>query len=342
MNVKFFLTLKCASRTAFASLILLVLATSCAPRDNRVITGSTMGTYFRVETICDQSLDEAAITRELERLTLIFSTYQDDSELSKINKNTSVEWIPVSTEFLTVTSHARRIFVASQGAFDPSVGTFVERWGFGNSTPVQLPTREEINEMRLQIGFGHLEIREVPAAIKKNLVDLRIDYSGIAKGFAVDALAARTLDLDCEDFLIDIGGEVRVNGSNASGTPWRVGIENPQDPLQVLGYLELSTGAVATSGTYRNIKTYGDEQFSHLIDPIDGRPVDHELLLVSVYAEEATTADAWATALAVKGIEASLELINRWRLSALLVERKSSGDLEMYRFGDFETAFEAL
>ena len=301
-----------------------------------------MGTYFRVETICDRSLEEVAITQELERLTLIFSTYRDDSEVSIVNANTSVEWIPVSSEFLSVTSHARRIFIASQGAFDPTVGTFVERWGFGTTTPTDFPSSHEIDEIRMQTGFGHIEIREVPAAIKKNLVDVRIDYSGIAKGFAVDALADRTSSLGCEDFLIDIGGEVRVSGLNLSGSSWRVGIENPIEPDEVLGYLELSSGAIATSGTYRNIKTVAGEQLSHLINPIKGRPVDHELVLVSVYAEEATTADAWATALAVSGLEASMELIDRWRLSALLVERTSLGELKMYRFGDFETAFEEI
>ena len=301
-----------------------------------------MGTYFRVETVCNQTVDESSITQELERLTLIFSTYRDDSEISKVNNNSSTEWIPISSDFLSVTSHASRIFVASQGAFDPTVGAFVERWGFGSSNPENLPSAEEIRDIRMRTGFRNLEIREVPAAIKKNQVDVRIDYSGIAKGFAVDTLAKLIFDLECEDFLIDIGGEVRVSGSNAAGTPWRVGIENPQEPDQVLGYLELTSGAVATSGTYRNIKTIGAEQLSHLIDPIDGRPVDHELLLASVYAEEATIADAWATALAVEGIEASMELINRWRLSALLIERKSTGALRIHRFGDFETAFETL
>ena len=301
-----------------------------------------MGTYFRVETVCNQSLDESAILNELERLTLIFSTYQDDSEISEVNADTSGEWVSVTPDFLTVASHARRIFVASQGAFDPTVGTFVERWGFGSATLDARPSAQEITDIRLRTGFNHIEIREVPAAIRKKTDNLRLDFSGIAKGFAVDTLAELTLDLECEDFLIDIGGEVRVNGSNASGTPWRVGIENPLEPDQVLGYLELSSGAVATSGTYRNVKTIDGEQLSHLIDPTVGRPVDHELLLASVYTDEATTADAWATALAVRGIEAGMELIDRWRLSALLVERTSTGELEIYPFGDFETAFEAL
>lgn len=328
---------KVLALTALASLVM-----SCAPRDTRVITGSTMGTYFRVETICDQSLDESVISRELERLTQIFSTYRHDSEISDVNNDETGEWISVSPDFITLTSHARRVFVASQGAFDPSVGWFVERWGFGSATTESVPSSKEIYDIRIHTGFNHIEVREIPSAIKKNLINMRLDYSGIAKGYAVDQLADMISELECEDFLVDIGGEVRVNGANLSGEPWRVGIENPQEPDQVLGYLELSSGAIATSGTYRNVKTVDGEQLNHLIDPISGRPVDHELLLASVYAEEAATADAWATALAVKGIEHSMDLINRWRLSALLVERTSAGELVMYRFGDFETAFEAL
>ncbi len=329
-------------RNAFLLVTFALLVSSCAPRDNRVITGSTMGTYFRVETVCDQSLDESEITQELDRLTLIFSTYRDDSEISKVNSDTSENWISVSPDFLAVTSHARRIFVASQGAFDPTVGPVVERWGFGATDLDAPPSAEEVVSLRMRTGLNHIEIREMPPAIRKNLVDTRIDYSAIAKGFAVDRLAELTLKLECENFLVDIGGEVRVNGTNRFGELWRIGIENPNDPDDVLGYLERGSGAVATSGTYRNVKTIDGEQLSHLMDPISGRPVDHEILLASVYTEEATTADAWATALAVKGLEASADLISRWRLSAMLVEESSTGELIIHRFGDFETAFEAL
>ena len=329
-------------RSAFLLATFTLLVLSCAPRDNRVITGTTMGTYFRVETVCHQSLDESEIAQELERLTLIFSTYRDDSEISRVNSDRSENWISVSPDFLAVTSHARRIFVASQGAFDPTVGPVVERWGFGAADPEGLPSDDEVAALRMQTGLNHIEIREMPPAIRKNLVDTRIDYSAIAKGFAVDRLAELTLKLECENFLVDIGGEVRVNGTNRSGELWRIGIENPKDPNQVLGYLERDSGAVATSGTYRNIKTIDGEQLSHLMDPVSGRPVDHEILLASVYAEEATTADAWATALAVKGLEPSMDLISRWRLSAMLVETSSTGELIIHRFGDFETAFEAL
>ena len=301
-----------------------------------------MGTYFRVETGCHEALDEASIVAELDRLTLIFSTYRDDSEISKVNAHDTNEWLSVTPDFLTVTIHARRIFVASQGAFDPTVGSLVDRWGFGNANPDSLPTSAEVDDMRLRLGFNHLEIREITPAIRKNLTSTRLDYSGIAKGFAVDRLAELTSELECENFLVDIGGEVRVEGENASGEPWRVGIENPLEPGLILGYIERNTGAIATSGTYLNTRTVEGEQLSHLIDPRRGRPVEHELLLASVYAEDAMTADAWATALAVSGLETGMELISRWRLSALLVEQKSGGDLKLHQFGHFVTSFESL
>lgn len=318
------------------------LVPSCTPRDYQVITGTTMGTYFRVETLCNQSLTESEIVEELDRLTMIFSTYRNDSEISRLNSDTSGNWIAVSPDFVEVTAHARRVFVASQGAFDPTVGPSVDRWGFGPSSRDDLPSAEEVSNLQMRTGLHHVDHREMPPAIKKNLVGLEIDYSAIAKGFAVDQLAELTLKRSCEDFLVDIGGEVRVNGTNSSGSPWRIGIENPQDPSQVLGYLERSSGAVATSGVYRNVKTIDGAQLSHLINPITGRPVNHAIVLASVYAEEATTADAWATALAVKELEAGMDIINRWRLSALLVERSTSDELIIHRFGEFETAFETL
>ena len=298
-----------------------------------------MGTYFHVETVCEQSLEESQVTVELDRLTKIFSTYQPDSEIAAVNSRESDMWIPVSADFLTVALQARRIFVASQGAFDPTVGGFVERWGFGPTSHSEAPAASELDAMRMQSGYRHIEIREMPPALRKNLNETRLDFSGIAKGFAVDQIAAQIGALDCENFLVDIGGEVRAEGSNERNTRWRVGIENPLDPGQIVGYLQIGTGAVATSGTYRNTRTIDGSEFSHLIDPITGRPIDHEVVLASVYSEEATTADAWATALAVAGLELSLELIDRWRLSAMLIEQDSRGNLTMHRFGEFDRAF---
>ena len=309
--------------------------------DNRVITGSTMGTYFRVETNCDENLDETAIVTELDRLTLIFSTYREDSEISRVNNGNVGVWHTVDADFVEVAMRAQRVYVASGGAFDPPVGELVERWGFGVTEQDSVPLPAEIREIRGKVGYEHVESRSLPPAVKKH-VDIRLDFSAIAKGFAVDRLVDLVASNGCEHYLVDIGGDVRVKGFNAQNKPWRIGIQHPFAPDQVAGFVEMTEGAVATSGTYTNVKLIDGESLNHLIDPRTGTPVTHELISVSVLSDSAMTADAWATALIVLDLEEGLALTRRWELSALVFEQTTKGEFDVHRTGEFEHIFAEL
>lgn len=313
-----------------------------SPSDNRVITGLTMGTQFRFETNCVEPPHEQLIQDELERLTAIFSTYVEDSEVSRVNDSDSDWWVDVSEDFLEVGTHAERIFVASYGAFDPTVGPLVDRWGFGPNDTSTTQIDDEFRALRDQVGYQYVEFREVPPGLRKKHDKVRIDFSGIAKGFAVDQLAELTLMAGCNNYLVDIGGDVRVDGLSEKRKPWRVGIENPNKPGQVVGYIEPGSAAVATSGSYLQQRVVGEQSINHLIDPSTGLPINHNVIAVSVLADNAMSADGWATALAVSGFESSKELIERWRLNALLIEQRSSSKIELHRFGSFATDFSEL
>ena len=322
-----------------------VVGVGCTPHDNlrddfdnRVITGTTMGTYFRVEAVCAQSLDKHSIAAELNRLTLIFSTYQDDSELASVNASDTDVWINVNADLVLVANLAHRIHDASGGGFDPTVGRLVERWGFGSQSQTSMPEAEEIESIRGQVGYGSVETRMTPPAIKKH-ANVRLDFSGIAKGFAVDRLAELVLSAGCTNHLVDIGGDVRVNGHKASGGPWRIAIEDPLYPGKVIGYINRTAAALATSGTYLNVNTLNGKVFNHLIDPTTGYPVSHSLIAVSVLADNAMIADAWATGLMIKGIKDGHTLVEDWDLSALFLERTPEGELLIHRTGEFVNEF---
>lgn len=328
------------STWCFIWLILL----GCAPRDNpvirgdnRVITGTTMGTYFKVETVCDQVPIEAEIVAELDRLTLIFSTYRDDSEITQLNDDVTGEWLSIGPDMLSVAMHARRMFVASHGAFDPTVSPYLELWGFGNEEVAAVPDPRAMDAVRPKVGYSLIEIRDVPPSLRKYQVDVRLDFSASAKGYSVDRVAELIETQACTNYLVDIGGDVRFAGVNSNGEAWRIGIENPMEPSEVLGYLASHDGAVATSGTYMNTRTFDDAIYNHLIDPRSGRPIRSQLLAVSVFADDAISADAWATALIVAGSEESRALARRFNLSALFMARDFEGGVETEVMGEFES-----
>ena len=202
-----------ASATLLVAIGCARLGDGVSSADNQVISGSTMGTYFRVETNCENVPAEALIVSELERLTLIFSTYREDSEISRVNNGELGVWHSVDADFVEVAMRAQRVYVASGGAFDPTVGELVERWGFGAIEQDSVPLAEEIRELRGRLGFEHIESRAMPPAVKKH-VNVRMDFSAIAKGFAVDRLTELITSNKCEHFLVDIGGDVRVKGLN--------------------------------------------------------------------------------------------------------------------------------
>ena len=233
----------------------------------------------------------------------------------------------VSEDLAGVVTLAQDLARQSDGAFDVTVGPLVDLWGFGVRERQGLPGTEEIEETAATVGYRFLESRRSPPGLRKLVDGLRVDLSGIAKGHGVDRLAALLDARGCTDYLIDIGGEVRVRGLNPQGVPWRIGIELPAagGGVESGTVLSLSEGAVATSGDYRNFRTIGGTRFSHTIDPRTGRPVAHDLASVTVLAETAALADGLATLINVLGPDDGLAFARRRGLAALVLMRREGG-----------------
>ena len=211
-----------------------------------------------------------------------------------------------------------------------TVGPLVNLWGFGPAgRPGVVPTDEAVAACRARVGYGLLEVREEPPALRKHRADVYVDLSAIAKGFAVDEVARLLEQRGVRGYMVEIGGEVRTRGRKPDGGLWRIGIELPvADSAEIACAVELDGRSLATSGDYRNFFEQQGRRYSHEIDPRTGRPVEHGLVSVSVLADDCMTADAWATALMVLGPESALPTAERYGLDVLCMIRTQDGLLE--------------
>jgi thiamine biosynthesis lipoprotein len=286
------------------------------------ISGSKFGTSYNITIVADQpapaDLSEQ-IEDALDIVDLAMSTYKSESELSLFNSLSVGEEVAASEELWTVLQTSREVWHKSAGAFDPSVGPLVDLWGFGpQMTNDRLPADNDIAQALATIGYQHLILNRDNQSISKHQA-LRLDLSAVAKGYAVDQVADLLEMLALPDYLVEVGGEMRVSGLNPKGQPWRIAIETPNALGQVDKIIPLESAAVATSGDYRNYFEKDGKRYSHSIDPRTGRPIEHRLASVTVVADRCIDADAWATAFLVMGDEAALEIANQQSIAVYML-----------------------
>lgn len=311
-------------------LLLLLNLVACSEPEVSKLQGVTMGTSYSVviphlpRNITQQSV-ETGIESILEQVNQQMSTYRQDSELSRINQSAAGLWLSVSPELFEVIQCAHSISEQTDGAFDVTVGPLVNLWGFGPPETFDgaKPSDEQIDRVRALVGYQSLEIKQDGRQLRKQFNDLYIDLSAIAKGYGVDAVASYLDSLNINDYLVEIGGEVRGKGVSQRGDYWRVAVEKPvSEQRMIQRVIDVTDFAVATSGDYRNYFEKDGVRYSHTIDPRTGRPISHSLASVSVLSEEAMVADAWATTLMVMGEEEGYKLAEKKGLAAYFLYRQ--------------------
>ncbi|HYN78352.1 MAG TPA: FAD:protein FMN transferase [Lamprocystis sp. (in: g-proteobacteria)] len=312
------------------------------------ITGPTMGTYYAVKVArppagLDAATLNAGITKVLAAVIGEISTYDPDSELSRLNRNPSTDWVPVSSNLYQVLAAGQRISDLSGGAFDITVGPLVNLWGFGPQGQTdRAPAPELIKAALERVGHGKLELRADPPAVRKQRGDIYIDLSALGEGVGADRMATYLDDLGATDYMAAVAGTMRVRGKNARGQPWGIAIEQPNPAEQVVQrILPVTDSAVSTSGDYRNFFEAGGKRYSHHIDPKTGTPVMQRLASTSVVVpvgtgtasgagpHSAMTADGLATALLVMGETRGPALAESQALAAYFIIREDSGFREL-------------
>jgi thiamine biosynthesis lipoprotein len=298
-----------------------------------------MGTTYNVKFLAVEGLDIQKLKRQIDQslfdINQLMSTYIKDSELSRFNQWDSVEPFPMSAQTIEVLNEAKRLGVMSNGLLDVTVGPLVNLWGFGpQSRPEKIPTKQMIKNTQQHIGLDKLTVG--PSWASKAQPTLYVDLSTIAKGYAVDQLTAILQANRITNFLVEIGGEMRLAGIKASGKPWKIAIEKPENTQRsVQKIISIGDNAVATSGDYRIYYEQDGVRYSHLINPNTGYPIKHNLVSVTVIHASSMTADGLATALNVMGKHQALDLATQYDLAVLLITKEKDGFTE-YTSAKFE------
>ena len=306
---------------------------------SRVLDGETMGTTYTVRfhgpVDADSDL-QAAIDARLELVNDQMSTYQPNSEISRFNRSESTDWFECSANLVNVIEAAQRISNTTNGAFDATVGPLVNLWSFGpNKGERRVPSDDEILRVKQYVGSELLKSRTDPPAVRKQHPKLQLDLSAIAKGFGVDQVAELLEARGIENYLVEIGGEVRTCGRKPDDSEWRIGIERPSESERVT-QLAASIGnrSMATSGNYRNFFRVNGHRYGHTIDPRTGRSVQNSSASVSVVSDRCMTADGWATALMVLDQPAAYDLAVQQNLAALFIIA-TDGDFSVRQTPEF-------
>jgi thiamine biosynthesis lipoprotein len=310
----------------------LLFAACARSPEELVLSGPTMGTTYTVKVAAPPTSLDGARLREtiddvLAQIDRSMSGYRGDSEVARFNANASTQWYEVSADLAQVVQAALDISAKSDGAFDITDAPRVAAWGFGPvGEPKVLPNAEQLAQIAASVGYRKLHVQLDPPALRKDVAELSIDLNGIAPGFAVDRLAERLVALHADNFMIDIGGEIRARGHNAHGEPWHIAIERPVDTQRApYAGVWLNGASVSTSGEYRDYYERDGHRYSHTIDPRTRQPLDRAPGSVVVIAVSTTLADGWATALNVLGPQAGLMLAAKEHKPVLFIERQGSG-----------------
>ena len=318
------------SKLGLALLPLLLVACGESTYDKPVqeLVGSTMGTTFSVKIVDPPAnLDLVALQSEiqaaLDDINQTMSTYIEDSALSRFNASESTDWQDVPGDLCYAIEAASVVSEFTGGAFDVTVSPLVDLWGFGpQESRGEPPGDDAIEAAMSDVGYTKLEVDCSIPAMRKTSPGVSVDLSAFAKGHAVDLVAELLNARFLPDYLVEIGGELRMRGLNAKEQPWAIAVESPKrSERSVQIVMNLSNAAMATSGDYRNYFEHEGTYYSHTIDPRTGRPISHNTASVTVVADTAAFADAAATALLVLGPDEGLELADRENIAALFLLR---------------------
>lgn len=296
------------------------------------ISGPTMGTSFNISYSAekgqqqqDVALVEANVKALLESFNKEFSTYDPTSVISKFNllEDSDTKY-PVSVNYATIVKKATEITQLTNGYFDITVYPLVKAWGFGPGKAQVDLTEEQVQALKQHVGNDKYALIDEQGQyyLQKHDPQITHDMSAIAKGYAVDLVAQLLDNANINNYLVEIGGEIRTKGVNDAGQDWVLAIEQPNfdGTFDINTKIQINGHAIATSGNYRNFRFAGGKRVTHEINPFTGRPIEHNTASISVVADDCMTADALATGLYVMGSQKALELAQANNIAVFIID----------------------
>lgn len=318
---------------SLAGLVLAGCDLLAEQNDQYILRGNTMGTSYTIKALhargkVDQEALYNDIKATLDEANGRLSNWKEESEISRFNTSPSTNWLEISSPFHEVLVEADHIHAQSDGRFDITLSPLIDMWGFGPADNESPPGEAEIANALAHVGQSDLlEVKDNPPSIRKRRGPVSITLGAIAKGYSADLIARSLEKHGISDYLVEIGGDLMAHGVNEYGVPWRIGIEKPDEAgRSVQLIVSVENMGMATSGDYRNFFLDGDgRRMSHIIDPVTGMPVTHNLASVTVLAASGMKADGWATALLVLGEKDGRELAEKLDIPAYFITRDESG-----------------
>ncbi|MEY4485114.1 MAG: hypothetical protein RL693_2566 [Verrucomicrobiota bacterium] len=300
---------------------------SCHAPSNMELQGPTMGTTwhatFAPQNVADEKALQHLIQSRLNELEALFSNWRSDSTISRFNDSPSTDWQSVPREVAEVVTFAQELSRETHGAFDVTISPLIDLWGFGAKGRIKTPPGDQaIAETKSRCGWQKLEVRLDPPGLRKTEATLQINVSALVEGYASDDLVRRLRAKGIDNFLLDIGGELYACGTKADGSPWQVGIQQPDaEKDRIVTAMPLQNQALATSGTYRQYFESNGKHYAHVLDGRKGYPVAHDLVSVSATADSCFKADGWATALLTLTPEEGKALATRRAVTAFFLTK---------------------
>lgn len=325
-----------------AVILLFIMIGSCRPElpwTKNQNLGAALGTTYAITYLTEEKEDfQHEIDSVFKVVNKSMSTYIPESDISKINAGDNT--IVVDEMFKEVYEISNKVYSATNGYFDPTVGVLVNAWGFGPGRQIELDS-VKIDSLLNFVGFDKVKLIE-NGTIQKQNPEIRFDFNAVAKGYAIDRLAAMLEDNDVDNYLVEVGGEIYAAGMNKiSNKRWVVGIDNPGNLVNrgSAATIHLTDKALASSGNYRKyrIDSLTGEKYVHTIDPKTGYTKNSKILAASVIADDCATADAFATAFMAMDLEKAKEYLeNQNEIEAFIIFSNSEGNDDFYMTSGFE------
>ncbi|WP_368388860.1 FAD:protein FMN transferase [Pedobacter polysacchareus] len=307
--------------------LLISLFTKKADQQQYSIHGYAQGTDYSVKYFATDSIvTKASIDSILIKIDSSMSLYKPYSQISQFNR--SQTGMRIDDHFAAVMRKSFEVYQKTNGKFDVTVAPLVQAWGFGPKPVTVFPDSAQIKLLLQNVGMDNLSLKG--NYLKKKKPAITIDLNGIAQGYSVDVVADYLLKKGIRSFIVEIGGELRVEGPKPDGSVMRIGIEGPAassiDEPEIRHVLSFSTGAITTSGNYRKYLQRGKGKIAHLINPKTGYPLDNQLISATIFAKDAITADGYDNAVMAMSVEEALAFVASQKgMEAYLIYHRKDG-----------------
>jgi len=312
----------------FSLALVVALLTGCSEQPIEKLEGAAQGTTYHISywspSLTNTAEIKSSIENEFAAIDKTLSNYRKDSDIETFNQTENTDSHPVDAEIVSLVRIAKTVYEASQGCYDLTVKPLFDLWGFKGDT-LTIPSDVAIHENLSNVGMDKLEIFD-DNHLRKKLPMIKVDLGSIAQGYSVERISKLLEQKGVQQYMVEIGGELKTQGVKPDGTAWRIALERPLPGQKVMHKIitmpKEQPLAVMTSGTYRHYFDDHGKRYSHILDARNGRPVIHNLVSVTVLNSNPTLADAWSTALLCLGQQDGLKAANTANIAALFIEQQ--------------------